>query len=189
MNLQFRPIVAGPVCETHRLSNLIDILLKPFIKQVKSFIRDYIDFLSYTPNIVPEKATLVSFDVTSLYTNISHDLGLEAIQFWFEKHPELIHKRFTKEFIMEGIKTILENNNFMFDGCFYNQIRGTAMGTKFAPTYATLVLAYLEEKLYTRLEDVNKDLAEYVKGNWKRFLDDCFIILVNSEENLLNFMK
>lgn len=88
---------------------------------------------------------------------------------------------------MEGIKTILENNNFMFDGCFYNQIRGTAMGTKFAPTYATLVLAYLEEKLYTHLEDVNKDLAEYVKGNWKRFLDDCFIIWVNSEEELTEF--
>ena len=96
IDLQFRPIVAGPVCETHRLSNLIDILLKPFIKQVKSFIRDDKDFLSYTPNIVPEKATLVSFDVTSLYTNISHDLGLEAIQFWLEKHPELIHKRFKK---------------------------------------------------------------------------------------------
>ena len=58
------------------------------------------------------------------------------------------------------------------------------MRTKCAPTYATLVLVYLEEKLYTHLEDVNKDLAEYVKGNWKRFLDDCFIIWVNSEEDL-----
>ena len=34
-DLKFRPIVAGPVCETHRLSNLIDLLLKPFIKHVK----------------------------------------------------------------------------------------------------------------------------------------------------------
>ena len=75
----------------------------------------------------------------------------------------------------------------MFDGCFYDQKRGTAMGTKFAPTHATLVLAYLEEKLYTRLEDVNKDLAEYVKGYWKRFLDDCFIIWVISEEELTEF--
>ena len=91
-DLQFRPIVAGPVCETHRLSNLIDILLKPFIKQVKSFIRDDIDFLSYIPNTVDENAILVSFDVTSLYTNISHELGLEAIKFWLEKHPNLIHK-------------------------------------------------------------------------------------------------
>ena len=54
------------------------------------------------------------------------------------------------------------------------------MGTKSAPTHATLGLAYLEEKLYTRL-------AEYVKGNWKRFLDDCFIIWVNSEEELTEF--
>ena len=30
-DLTFRPIVAGPICETSRLSNLIDILLKPFI--------------------------------------------------------------------------------------------------------------------------------------------------------------
>ena len=28
-DLIFRPIVAGPACETHRLSNLNDILLKP----------------------------------------------------------------------------------------------------------------------------------------------------------------
>ena len=180
-------IYIWPVCETHRLSNLIDILLKPFIKQVKSFIRDDIDFLSYIPNTVDENAILVSFDVTSLYTNISHELGLEAIKFWLEKHPNLIHKRFTKDFIIEGIKTILENNNFMFDGCTYNQVRGTAMGTKFAPTYATLVLAYLEEKLYTHLETDNKEMAEYVKRNWKRFLDDCFMIWINPEDDLTKF--
>ena len=34
-DLKFRPIVAGPVCETRKLSNLIDILLKSFIKHVK----------------------------------------------------------------------------------------------------------------------------------------------------------
>ena len=166
---------------------MIDILLKPFIKCVKSFVRDDILFLSFISNNVSEKAILVSFDVTSLYTNISHDLGLEAIKFWLEKHPNLIHKRFSKEFILEGIKVILENNNFMFDGSFYNQIRGTAMGTKFAPTYATLVLAYLEERLYTQLENVNKNLAEYVKNNWKRFLDDCFIIWLDSEKELTDF--
>ena len=60
-DLQFRPIVAGPVYETHRLSNLIDILLKPFLKHVKSFIGDDKDFLSHIPNSVPEKAILVSY--------------------------------------------------------------------------------------------------------------------------------
>ena len=68
-DLTFRPIVAGPACETHRLSNLIDILLKPFIEKVKSYVRDDIDFLKYIPENIPQNTLLVSFDVT-LYLEI-----------------------------------------------------------------------------------------------------------------------
>ena len=35
-----------------------------------------------------------------------------------------------------------------FNNEFYNQIKGTAMGTIFAPTYATLSMGYFEIKLY-----------------------------------------
>ena len=45
-NLTFRPIVAGPTCETHRLSNLLDILLQPYTKYVKSYIKDTQDFFT-----------------------------------------------------------------------------------------------------------------------------------------------
>ena len=33
-DLKFCRIVTGPSCETHRLSKLVDILLKPFIEKV-----------------------------------------------------------------------------------------------------------------------------------------------------------
>ena len=123
--------------------------------------------------------------MVSLYTNISHDLGLKAIDRWLTNYPELIHKRFSKEFILESIKVILENNNFFFNDIMFNQVRGTAIGTKFAPTYATLVLAYLEEMLYSQTErEFDKELADYIKDNWKRFLDDCFILWSKGEENL-----
>ena len=187
-DLTFRPIVAGPACETHRLSNLIDILLKPFISKIQSYVRDDIDFLKYVPKIVPHNTLLVSFDIVSLYTNISHDLGIKAINSWLTKYPELIHERFSKEFILESIKIILENNNFYFNDKMYTQVRGTAMGTKFAPTYATLVLAYLEEKLYVQTEiKYGKEFARYIKDNWKRFLDDCFILWTKGEDNLKTF--
>lgn len=55
-------------------------------------------------------------------------------------------QRFPKEFILERIQLILENNHFFFDDKYYLQITGTAMDTKVAPTYATLVLCFLEEK-------------------------------------------
>ena len=55
---------------------------------------------------------------------------------------------------------------------------GTAMGTIFAPIYATLVMAYLEEKLYDIIEINYGRLARTdFENNWDRFLDDCFTIL------------
>jgi hypothetical protein len=46
-----------------------------------------------------------------------------------------------------------------------------------APTYATLVLGYLEHILYEQLlNSYGQEFASYVRQNCKRFLDDCFII-------------
>ena len=70
--MTFRPIVAGPENETHRLSNFIDILLKPMVKHVKSFIRDSTDFLNHLPKTVSPDSYLVSFDIENLYSNITH---------------------------------------------------------------------------------------------------------------------
>ena len=78
-DLKFRPIIAGPVNPTHRLSQMIDTLLKPYIKYVKSYVRDDIQFLSTLPNQISETETMVSFDVTALYSNIEHELGIKAI--------------------------------------------------------------------------------------------------------------
>ena len=128
---------------------------------------------------------LASFDVESLYTNIPHEHGIEAINYWLDKYPQEIQNIFNKEFILEGIELILKNNSFYFDGTFYRQIKGTAMGTKFAPTYATLSIAYLEVKLYERVNtECGEEYTGYFKQYWKRFLDDCFIPWTRSETDL-----
>ena len=45
-DLKLRPIVGGPECLTRKLSQLIDILLKPFLKHIKTFIRASLDFFN-----------------------------------------------------------------------------------------------------------------------------------------------
>ena len=50
--LTFRLIVGGPVAPTQRLSNLLDIILKPLCHNVKSFVRDDLDFLRHLPDHV-----------------------------------------------------------------------------------------------------------------------------------------
>ena len=107
---------------------------------------------------------------------ITHELGVEAIQYWLNNFDKE-NTRIKNEFIIEGVKLILKNNTFTFENENYIQLKGTAMGTKFAPTYATLVLGYLEMKLYDILEaNYGKDNADKIVKNYKRFLDDIFII-------------
>ena len=87
-DLKLRPIIAGPSCLTHRLSNLLDILLRPYTEHVKSNLRDTSVFLNNLPDNVPPDTILASFDIEALYSNIPHDLGIEAVQYWLEKYPE-----------------------------------------------------------------------------------------------------
>ncbi|XP_071171038.1 uncharacterized protein [Mytilus edulis] len=187
-DLKIRPIIAGPSCSTQRLSNLLDILLKPLCIKVPSFVRDDMDFLNYIPDRVPLDTILVSFDVISLYTNIPHELGLKAVQYWLEKYLDEIPERFSNDFIIKGLKLILENNYFQFNDTYYLQIKGTAMGTKVAPTYATLVMGYIEKQLYEKIpSEFDENFRVYIEENWKRYLDDCFIFWTKSEVELNKF--
>ena len=136
-DLTMRPIIARHSSVTSRLSDFLDTLLRPYLKVVKSYIRDDIDFLTKIPRETDEKKVLATFDITSMYTNINNDLGYEAIRFWLEKHPELTPRDISKDFILDALKLVLEFNMFHFNNKIYLQIRGTAMGTKCAPVYAT----------------------------------------------------
>ena len=64
------------------------------------------------------------------------------------------------------------------------------MGTKMAPTYATLVMGYLEKNLYTKYEETfgKNEVEDFIKI-FKTFLDDCFLLWKRSVEDLHKFHK
>ena len=180
-DLKLRSIVACSVCPTRPLSNLINILLKPFLLHVKSYVKKNLDFFSKCSRENYEDTLIVTFDVVKLYTNIPHTFGLVAQDYWHENHPESLHAKFNKESVLEYAKLILQNNNTKFKNEFYNQIKGTAMGTIFAPTYVTLSMGYFEIKLYSVCTfKYGELLVEYIKENRNRFLDDCYAVLRSS---------
>ena len=64
------------------------------------------------------------------------------------------------------------------------------MGSKFSPIYATLVLAYLEEKMYEKSEEYfDSDFRKYIETNFKKFLSDCFLIFTLTEEQRMKFFN
>ena len=175
--LTFRPIAAGPNCGTSRLSNYIDIILKPFLQKIKSYVRDDLDFLNKIPKRLAEYKSLVTLDDSNMHTNIGSDIGLYAIKYWLQQHPNLITRDLPNELIIEALSITLKYNTLTSNSKDYIQIRVTAMGTKVAPTYVTLVMGYLENNLYETIEDRYGTTAKntFIK-NWKRYLNDCFII-------------
>ena len=180
-DLKLRLIAAYPICPARPLSNLINILLKPSLLHVKSYVKDNLDFLLKCSRENYEDTLIVMFDVVNLCTNIPHTFGLVAQDYWLENHPESLHAKFNKEFVLECAKLILQNNEMKFNNEVYNQIKGTAMGIIFAPTYVTLSMCYFKIKLYSVCAfKYGELLAENIKENWNRFLDDCYTALRSS---------
>ena len=96
------------------------MLLKPFLIHIKSYIKDNLDFLAKCSRENKLDTILTTFDVAGLYSNIPHEYGLEAIEYWLDKYPESLHPRFSKEFVLESVKFTLENNNLNFDNKYFN---------------------------------------------------------------------
>ena len=61
---------------------------------------------------------------------------------------------------------------------FFLRLKGTAMGTVFAPTYANLAIAYHEIQAYFILKNTfNLVGRKFIEENLFGFLDDCEILL------------
>ena len=96
---------------------------------------------------------LVSLDIRSLYTNISHKEGIEAVKQKLKKSKPSI----SIKVILTFLKLILTLNNFGFNGINYLQKKDCAVGTKYVPSYANIFMCWFEKKfifpLLTNLSD------------------------------------
>ena len=73
-DLKLKPIEGRPKCPTRKLSNSLDLILKPLTKHVKSNIKDNIEFLKTCKRNVTGDTVLVTFEVffRLVYTSISN---------------------------------------------------------------------------------------------------------------------
>ena len=175
-DLSFRFITAGPSSPTSKLSDFLDILLKPFLPIIPSYIRDSVDYLNKVPHLSEEEiidTEIVTCDVCRMYPSIKKSLGLKAVRYWLTNFPHLLHERFNVDFVLEALEIVLDNSHFVFNDQCYKCICGTVTGTTVAPTYANLTMGFLEIELYNKVfEKYGEKVYNYVKLYWKRFLDD-----------------
>ena len=143
--------------------------------EVNSNIKDTNDFLKKLHSLtnLPNDIILCSVDVVGLYPNIPHNEGLSPLQKRLELRRE---KKVSTSRLVEFAEVVLKNNVFTFGKKTLKQLRGTAIGTKFAPPYSTLFMAELEEGILKEVE-----LKSYL---WWWYIDDIFFIWEHGEEKV-----
>ena len=84
--LKVRPIVACCGGPTEATSALLDKFLQPIMRNIKSYVANSTDFICKLDALTPPpNCTLVTLDVASLYTNVSHEDALDAVRITLEK--------------------------------------------------------------------------------------------------------
>ena len=179
-DLPGRPVISNCGFYTENISSFLDFHLQPLAQKVKSYIKDTNHFLRKIKELgqLPEGTILCTTDVVGLYPNIPHDEGLAFLKDFLDSR---VDKQVTTDTLIELAELVLKNNIFEFSDKIYKQIRGTAIGTKFAPPYAILFMAALEEKILNKVKK---------KPNvWWRYIDDIFFIWEHGEESLKEFLN
>lgn len=172
-----RPIVSDCDSETYFIAEYIEHHLNPISQKHPSYLKDTYDFIEKVGQItIPSSAFLCTIDIDSLYTNIEIQLGLEAVQEWFSRYPD---PNRPDKYLLQLLNISLTKNDFEFDAQFYLQIKGTAMGKKFAPSYANIFMAKWEESALAQ--------SPLKPLHYFRFLDDIYIIWNHSKEEFVEF--
>ena len=87
---------------------------------------------------------LVSYDVTSLFTNIPLQQTIDiAINLISNHNPDL---NITKKELKKLFLFATSQTHFIFKSKFYNQINGVAIGSPLAPVLADIFMGFNEPK-------------------------------------------
>lgn len=133
-----RPIVSDCNSDTYQTAEFIEYYLNPISVKHPSYIKDMYDFLEKIKKLhLPTNCILFTIDIDSLYTNIETKSGIEIIKKYLNKFPD--PKR-PDSHLIKLLEINLTKNDFEFDNEYYLQISGTAVGKRFAPSYANIFM-------------------------------------------------
>ncbi len=106
-----RPIISGNDSITEPCSKYVDYYIKPFVAKLPSYIQDSTQVLNKIAQIKNiGSCIMATMDVESLYSNIVHEEGLEALRHYLGSRPDDLMP--SSDFIMRLTGWTLKNNVF-----------------------------------------------------------------------------
>lgn len=96
----------------------MDIYLQDLVKDLDSYLRDSDHLINILKETTwQEGLSFLTLDVTALYSNIDHDLGVECVEKALRNDREITDEQ--RSFLADSPNFILENNYFQYEDSIY----------------------------------------------------------------------
>ena len=141
------PIVSFTSSPTYKLSKHMSDLLSLLVGRSFSAVRNskgFVEFIS--AQSLEEEEVLVSFDVTSLFTNIPINKAIDVAVQRLNADETLDTTNLAVQSIINLLRLYLEETLFQFRGQYYQQTFGTALGSSVSMIVVNLVMEEVEER-------------------------------------------
>ena len=164
---KFRPILSAIGTTSYKIAKF----LVPILKQLETneyVVKDSFEFARVVRQYNPI-LTMASMDVESLFTNLPLEETIDICcseLFKDTNRVEGLHKREFRQLMEFATKEMM----FMFNGCYYKQVEGVAMGSPLGPILANIFLCYHEKKWLQNCPD------EFKPMKYVRYVDDTFLL-------------
>ena len=179
-----RPVESASGTTFENASHFVDIHSNHLVKSLPSYWEDTPDMLrcfeqENQKGPQPAGSIPVTLDVSSLYTNIPLDEGINIFEKFLETRSD---KSVPTAFLITLLTLVLTCNVLVFNNTYFLQHIGTAMGTRVAPTFACLFMGAIECLMLTSWKGIKPHL-------YKRYIDDIFFFWTGTERQLLKFIE
>lgn len=178
-----RPIISGLRHPTIKISKFLDDLLRPLFNEMakQTTIESGFELVKqldlWSQQRLTNETLFCTIDVADLYTMIPQVEGVLSLKKILD-HLKLKQVNGLKtETIIRLSRFVMQNNYFSFDGQFYHQIRGGAMGSPLTLTMANCYMFFFERQI---AKQVNNSGDLYL-----RYIDDLFLVVNWPERHLL----
>ena len=170
-----RPIVSCTSSPTYQLSKYVSQVISPLAGSSTSHVKNSAHFVEEIKSFTLSQDDIqVSFDVKSLFTNVPIK---EAVDVIFDKMTKDAERTsLLPERVTELLELCLGSTYFGFQGEYYDQVSGAAMGSPVSAVVANIYMEFFEE-----LAISSSDIKPRI---WKRHVDDIWCVLKNGSENV-----
>ena len=170
-----RPIISAVKTYNYGLAKYLDEILKPLVDS-EFILKDTYDFVNKIGNLdLNNDRYLVSFDVESLFTNVPTIETINIILDLAFKDGVTIFHELTREELKQLLTICTRESHFQFNGEYFDQVDGVAMGSPLGPLFANIFMSNFERKHMSALRELG------VK-QWLRYVDDVFASLGSREQ-------